>query len=269
MGFNKNEEHLYHFTTFDAAVEIIKTNMLRFSRTNNANDVLESNRLIFHNPVFFKDKNFDFETIYKEAMKYRQISLTSDDFSCTPHKYGFCINSMWGHYADKGNGICIVLNKEKLLTKLTKQNCYYGAIKYVENYDNSLNEDDINDTNKFISNFFMKTNDWQYEREFRIIKKFEDNKDKYIDIEDCIDCIIMNRADDILPDESAFSSAQYMVLKELYDETCIYKYGVFFESKGISNSIGDSIWSEMPNLLECDSYYDPKEDAIVITREPN
>lgn len=47
MGFNENEEHLYHFTTFEAAVKILATNELRFSKTNNANDILESNRLIF------------------------------------------------------------------------------------------------------------------------------------------------------------------------------------------------------------------------------
>ncbi len=269
MGFNEKEEHFYHFTTFEAATKILATNKLRFSRTNNANDILESNRLIFHDPNAFKDENFNSDVIYKEAMKYRQISLTSDDFKCIPHKYGFCINPMWGHYADKGNGVCIVLNKEKLLTKLKKLNCIYRAIKYNDKYDNSLDKNDIIDAKRLIKNFFVKTRDWKYEREFRIVKKVELEKDDYLDIEGCIDCIIMNRAKDISHYESVFSSSQYEVLKKLYDETYIYKYGVFFGNRGISNSAGDSIWSEMPNLLKCYSYYDTKEDAIIITREPN
>ena len=280
MGFNKNEEHLYHFTTFEAATMILATNKLRFSKTNNANDILESNRLITFNLEAFKSKDFDSENIYNEVIKYRQISLTSDDFSCKPYKYGFCINPMWGHYADSGNGVCIVLNKEKLLAKLSKYDCNYGNIEYVENYDNTLainsnsNSNIIKDVKEFVTNnlhetFFKKTTDWQYEQEFRIVKKVEVEKDVYLDIEGCIDCIIINRAKDISHYESAFSSSQYEVLKKLFDETCIYKYGVFFENRGISNRAGDSIWSEMPNLLICDSYYDIKEEAIIITREPN
>jgi hypothetical protein len=280
MGFNENEEHLYHFTTFEAAVKILATNELRFSKTNNANDILESNRLISFNLEAFKSKTFNPENIYNEIIKYRQISLTSDDFSCKPYKYGFCINPMWGHYADSGNGVCIVLNKEKLLAKLSKDDCHYGNIEYVENYDNTLdinsknNSNIIKDVKEFVANnlhetFFKKTTDWQYEQEFRIVKRANSGNNGNLDIKGCIDCVIINRAKDISPYESAFSSSQYEVLKKLYDETCIYKYGVFFGSKGLSNKEGDSIWSEMPNLLKCDSYYDPKEDAIIITHEPS
>lgn len=244
MGFNEKEEHFYHFTTFEAATKILATNKLRFSRTNNSNDVLESNRLIFYGPNAFEDKNFDSEAIYKEVMKFRQISLTSDDFSCIPHKYGFCINPMWGHYADKGNGVCIVLNKEKLLAKLTNPDYHCNKINYVDKYDNSLDENDINDKNRLIYNFFVKTNDREYEHEFRIVKKVEEEKDVYLDIEGCIDCIIMNRAKDISHYESVFSSSQYEVLKKLYDETYIYKYGVWSGKKGLSDCNGNPIWSE-------------------------
>lgn len=208
MGFNENEEHLYHFTTFEAAVKILATNELRFSKTNNANDILESNRLIFFNLKAFENKDFDSENIYNEVMKYRQISLTHDDFKCIPHKYGFCINPMWGHYADSGNGVCIVLNKEKLLTKLSKHNYFFDKIEYVDNYDNTLNINSNNNSciienvKEFIANnwhetFFKKTTDWQYEQEFRIVKRANSANNGNLDIKGCIDCVIINRAKDI------------------------------------------------------------------------
>ena len=265
MGFYKNEEHLYHFTTFEVATMILATNRLRFSKTNNANDILESNRLITFNLKAFESKDFDAENIYNEVMKYRQISLTHDDFKCIPHKYGFCINPMWGHYADSGNGVCIVLNKEKLLAKLSKYDCYYDNIKYVENYDNTFdinsnnNSNIIKDVKEFVANnwqeaFFKKTTDWQYEQEFRILKRTNSAMNEYLDIEGCIDCIIINRAKDISHYESAFSSSQYVVLKKLFDETYIYEYGVSLDGYQALSGYGreNFIWSEKGDGWEID-----------------
>ncbi len=257
MGFNENEEHLYHFTTFEAAVKILATNELRFSKTNNANDILESNRLIFFNLKAFENKDFDSENIYNEVINFRQISLTSDDFSCKPYKYGFCINPMWGHYADSGNGVCIVLNKEKLLAKLSKQECYFGTIEYVDSYDNSLDINN-NDTKRidyyWFETFFIKTNDWKYEQEFRIVKKVEVEKDVYLDIEGCIDCIIINRAKDISHYESAFKSNQYIVLSKIYQQEYIYEYGLSLDGEKVLSEYNREkyIWPIKDDRLEID-----------------
>lgn len=38
------------------------------------------------------------------------------------------ISAMWGHYADKNHGVCIVFDKNKLVEILKKQNCLYKAV---------------------------------------------------------------------------------------------------------------------------------------------
>ena len=265
MGFNENEEHLYHFTTFEAAVKILATNELRFSKTNNANDILESNRLIFFNLKAFENKDFDSENIYNEVINFRQISLTYDDFSCKPYKYGFCINPMWGHYADSGNGVCIVLNKEKLLAKLSKYDCYYGNIEYVDNYDNTLNINSNNNSciienvKDFVAHnlhetFFKKTTDWQYEQEFRIVKRAKSANDEYLDIKGCIDCVIINRAKDISHYESAFKSNQYIVLSKIYQQEYIYEYGLSLDGEKVLSEYNREkyIWPIKDDRLEID-----------------
>lgn len=265
MGFNENEEHLYHFTTFEAAVKILATNELRFSKTNNANDILESNRLIFFNLKAFENKDFDSENIYNELINFRQISLTSDDFSCKPYKYGFCINPMWGHYADSGNGVCIVLNKEKLLAKLSKYDCYYGNIEYVDNYDNTLNINSNNNSciienvKDFVAHnlhetFFKKTTDWQYEQEFRIVKRANSANNGNLDIKGCIDCVIINRAKDISHNDSVFKSNQYIALSKIYHQEYIYEYGVSLDGYKALSGYGreNFIWSEKGDGWEID-----------------
>lgn len=155
---------------------------------------------------------------------------------------------MWGHYADSGNGVCIVLNKEKLLAKLSKYDCYYGNIEYVENYDNTLNGDDVkkNIDYYWFENFFIKTNDWQYEHEFRILKKAEGKENEYMDINGCIDCVIINRAKDISHNDSVFKSSQYIALTKIYHQEYIYEYGVSLDGYKALSGYGreNFIWSE-------------------------
>lgn len=50
--------------------------------------------------------------------KYRQISLTIDDME--QNKLGFDLHQMWGLYADKGKGVCLVFDKDTLCNNLDK-----------------------------------------------------------------------------------------------------------------------------------------------------
>lgn len=101
----ENTEKLYHFTNFEAACKILSSKTLRLSKMNSMNDVNESFRMIYSRS---EGKCFSWSTT---GAKYRQLSF-SEDTVRTP---GFLNLPMWGYYADKGRGVCIVLDKTRLL----------------------------------------------------------------------------------------------------------------------------------------------------------
>ena len=106
--FNKLEK-LYHYTSFDSCIKILLSNTLLLGKLCDLNDINE-----LYRPLFSKTlEGTDFDYVRKELGKYQQLSLTQDDKSID--RLGFDIPAMWGHYADKGRGVCLVFNKAKLL----------------------------------------------------------------------------------------------------------------------------------------------------------
>lgn len=113
---------LYHYTTFESAEKILTSNSLKFSKLSNMNDINESYR-----PVI------DSLGIEISLEWIGQISLTQDGY-----RKGYAIPSLWGHYAQKGNGACLVFNKEKLLGQVDDAFEYYDYIRYDDAYDNTI-----------------------------------------------------------------------------------------------------------------------------------
>lgn len=162
-------ERLYHYTSFESAVRILDSGYILFSDLCRMNDINESYRTVYWeitgDPVFPKDSFWT---------HYRQLSLTQDG----SHD-GYNIPSMWGHYADRGNGVCFVFDKNLLLTQAPNgkyfhhdevdYDCEYnGDIMLSPGDYNSIHrqlwEDNIKDV------FFIKTEDWEHEQEYRIIQ---------------------------------------------------------------------------------------------------
>ena len=117
--------HLFHYTKFESALIIIETKSLKFGDFENLNDIAEVKRDIYG--------MIPFEIIQKELAKYQSISLTYDDAS----QRGFYIDPLWGHYADRGNGVCLVFDKAKLKEKLDKQfgsKAMMAPIKYLSEF---------------------------------------------------------------------------------------------------------------------------------------
>jgi hypothetical protein len=85
----------------------------------------------------------------------------------------FCLSQnykntlMWSHYASDHKGICIEFNKSKLLLSL---NLYHtGVVNYSgKPYDvmSGLGEDELHPAKSIC---FMKSPDWSYEKEFRLL----------------------------------------------------------------------------------------------------
>ena len=187
----KRTNKLYHFTAFDTALKIIETNRLRFGRLNNMNDIHENDKIVFvdaDNQPFDKFPSDVLDALYDEIYKYRQISLTADNEA--DDKDGFNLHQMWGLYADKGEGICLVFDKKELEKSYDMVNIHHGRVGYDETkilksfvISNSHNSEDvIAETKSQVSEiFFHKRKEWEHEQEYRMIKRCSNSiKEEYL-----------------------------------------------------------------------------------------
>lgn len=218
-------EKLYHYTTIDSAIAIISTGCFRMSKLEKMNDINESYRPIScYIESYNSDK--DYETLTaaeKELQNYRQASMTIDD--TLP---GFALSTMWGHYADKGRGVCIVFDKWLLLEKLRIGGEYHPLrVEYTDNYNNNIFikgdpakyfQDNIN------ALFFRKSDEWKHEQEFRIIRYCRDKPSNFY-VYDCIIAIIMCYGEEgSQNDEPVFNSKSYRRLKSLFPDIPILEW---------------------------------------------
>ena len=186
--FEKTEK-LYHFTSFDTAKIILESNRLRFGRLNNMNDIHENDKIVFHdeNGGSVNERNSDIlDVFYDEIYKYRQISFTADNM--VGDKVGFDLHQMWGMYADKGEGVCLVFDKDEMekncdMTNIQKERVKYDKILESSVVSLSQKTDAIpsevkNNVHKI---FFHKRIEWEHEQEYRLIKKCQNTtKEEYL-----------------------------------------------------------------------------------------
>lgn len=174
------QKRLYHYTTLESFLKIWVTKKLLFSNALKMNDILES-----HKNLFVMKMSRDLWNRYQSVvLSFKQISLTMDYDS---YIRGCMSRMMWGHYGQKGEGVCIELNPERL----DLSNTFSQPITYT-NYALAIpplpseieTQSEIEDyvvKNKDIY-FFTKTTDWSGENEYRILS----NKVDFIDISNAI-----------------------------------------------------------------------------------
>ena len=222
-----HEKYIYHYTNVEIATKIIYNQSLKFSKINKTNDTLEAkprigngvidNKFIkqfknlrenflqllcFSSDNFLKDEESDFKV--SEIMKYSDYSGR-----------GFALPRMWAQYADNSSGVCLIFDKEVLLSLIKKQLgdalihcgrvCYksqfqiYNSIDDFNEIAKVINEDIKNHRGKSIGSYFLKNhidfveycyftklNDWYSEHEYRILAF--DKNDLYI--ENIIDSLV-------------------------------------------------------------------------------
>lgn len=172
---------LYHYTSFDTFRKIYDSKQLKYSEAVNMNDIMEANKRLIADrsrcPLLFALKDV--------IASYRQISFTMNYDTLLK---GCMSNSMWYHYGDKRNGVCIEFDYDKL--KLP-QTALHAPISYKYLLQDRLvlpNEVmSINDVEKFVQKngkkiFFEKTFDWKYENEYRIVCPHE----SFLNVENAI-----------------------------------------------------------------------------------
>lgn len=196
----KNINKLYHYTKFDTAIKILESHSLRFGRLHNMNDIHENDKLSYvaSNGIPFNSFPSDvLDVIDCEMAKYRQISFTVDNDK--QDKLGFDLHQMWGLYADKGQGVCLVFDKDMLCKQIDDAVLHKNV-----SYDTSVESfylADSNDTQSIQLNiqeqakklFFHKRKEWEHEQEYRIIKYCSNlNKEEYLDYGKALQFIILS-----------------------------------------------------------------------------
>ena len=174
-------EKLYHFTKFDTALKIIESNRLRFGRLDNMNDIHENDKIEFVGPNNQQINEFPSEVLdalHDEIYKYRQISLTTE--GQPGDNLGFNLHQMWGIYADKGEGVCLVFDKKELEKNHDMKNINLGRVNYddtkkLESFfisDSKNPEEVLDEIKKHIPDiYFHKRKEWEHEQEYRLIKR--------------------------------------------------------------------------------------------------
>lgn len=211
----KNTDKLYHFTTLDSAIKIIESNSLRFGRLNKMNDIHETSKNMFANYANYESREFPeklLNELYNEIYRYRQISFTRD----TKDKCGFDLHNMWGLYANKFEGVCLVFDKKELLEQISNSgdDIYKGKVSYDRKINSSITSEKtdiagVPSITKENANdiFFHKQKEWEHEQEFRLIKKCPIwYREEYLFLGDSLKYIILSNilkdVDDVRYDQN-------------------------------------------------------------------
>ena len=167
IPIEEKQKRLYHYTTLESFLKIWVTKKLLFSNSSRMNDILESNKSL---SVSLGSKDI-WQEYHDAVYSYKQISLTMDYDS---YIRGSMSRMMWGHYGQKGDGVCIELDPYRI----NFDNTIAKAVSY-SNTALSLpvlpsNIRDKEDIEKYLLDnkdlfFFIKTEDWSGENEFRIV----------------------------------------------------------------------------------------------------
>lgn len=242
-SFN-SKKYFYHYTKFNSGIKIIESMTLLFHKLEDMNDINE-----LYRPLYFEDLK-DNGRAKKELSHLQQISLTEDG-----RLRGFDIPAMWGHYGEEGNGVCIILDKEKVSNSLKTEFTYMAPISYVDDYSSDIhirlseNDSPILNEEEIMEYFFKKSYDWSYEQEFRILKRSKDESLLKLDIKESFVGVIMHRDKNMKDkDDTVLNSDNYKQLSEVLDRDKVFVYGFGLGHRGLNTYDGWSLWdtSEKP-----------------------
>lgn len=208
---------LYHYTSFKSSIKILENMTLKLGKLSHMNDVNERfKEILVNQPPFFTSQFTAISQLHKELRKIKQLSLTLDD-----RQPGFSISAMWGHYADSGKGVCLIFDYDKFVAKAKSYGFDTRRVKYTNECEPVMYDPvKFRNVKEYLCNskvkksiFFTKTNDWNYEQEYKIFTYDPDNSTgDYFDIQDCLIAICLYGNDSR---NSVFNTSKYEKLKML------------------------------------------------------
>ena len=190
---------LFHFTSFESFVKIWLSQKILLGSIENVNDFMEYKHTVeVNNPCCLPLT----EAFNDVRMSFRQLSFTLDD----DQMEGFKNPMMWGQYANKGRGVCMEFDFNKLyLNYKDKSEVFDGFVCYKDKLPKLPPINGIitrNDIRRYILRnkepiMFTKFTVWDVENEYRIVS---DNISE-IEIDNTISAVYLTSC---LSDECVF-----------------------------------------------------------------
>ncbi len=190
---------LYHYTSFESFVKIWLSQKILLGSIENVNDFMEYKHTVeVNNPCCLPLT----EAFNDVRMSFRQLSFTLDD----DRMEGFKNPMMWGQYANKGRGVCMEFDFNKLyLNYKDKSEVFDGFVCYKDKLPKLPPINGIitrNDIRRYILRnkepiMFTKFTVWDAENEYRIVS---DNISE-IEIDNTISAVYLTSC---LSDECVF-----------------------------------------------------------------
>lgn len=190
---------LYHYTSFESFVKIWLSQKILLGSIENVNDFMEYKHTVeVNNPCCLPLT----EAFNDVRMSFRQLSFTLDD----DRMEGFKNPMMWGQYANKGRGVCMEFDFNKLYLNYKDKSevfdgfvCYKDKLPKLPPINGIITRYDIR---RYILRnkepiMFTKFTVWDAENEYRIVS---DNISE-IEIDNTISAVYLTSC---LSDECVF-----------------------------------------------------------------
>jgi hypothetical protein len=206
-------EYLYHYTTIEKFLNgILQTYSIRLNSIQNVNDpidskirYLESDYVIFSNQEegekYHEIKEKYHDLVNEKWIKNTKIACFSIDNSVDKIQ-GYQLSNLWSYYAENQTGLCLKLDKNKLIANFNDKYEYNtpltGPVNYVDKISSAKYHHDYNSDHRFgiIKNkdslFFEKLKVWDREQEYRIIC-FSTDDYEYISLDSILHEIILGQ----------------------------------------------------------------------------
>ena len=210
-------EWLYHYTTLTTAlVFVLPSLMLRLSSFSEMRDPREFKRW-WTSAVGYAD---NMEAWTRAAVKagehanalrdqFKLLSLTTDaENSATDiFERGFARSRLWELYADRGRGICLVLNRDSAISSISQQlaslgQADHGLVRYRnESLSRAVSltissDNDVDEiANRIVEShmhslFLTKNKEWESEREYRFIVRTH-QQHEYVAIRESLAAVVL------------------------------------------------------------------------------
>ena len=222
---------LYHYTTFETFVyRILPKMQLKFFPFSSSNDPFEFSRLFrtYISKFSLHHHNEIVEEYNRQLNKYKFICFSKDKGDIQ----GFKLPTMWAHYGEKHNGVCLEIDIDKLDFSIFNESIIkasviydvpdpkdlvlFGSPKQSENAQEFIRRsisEHIKDWES--TNLFTKLNDWEIENEYRIVYTNDDNDEHYLDINNALTNVYLG----IRASQNWLESVKLRILEHQIDET--------------------------------------------------
>lgn len=247
---------LYHFTSAKAAFSIIESGRLRFGKLFRVNDLIESNKVVFKHVLQGGDvcRN-EKDAFAEDEMRRYQIISFSQDRNYQGHSFlGFDLHTMWGLYAEKGYGVCLVFDKNKLVLSdddWADDVNYYNIVSQDFDFKNKSRRGIEAEVWRRRSElFFNKRKEWEYEQEYRVIRRANNELDlEYMDITESLSFVIICKDYSVVGMESMFDSNLYHDLRHSFRRLPVLTYEYGIDGYSLFEDFMNPIWTEQLGFM--------------------